>query len=328
MDRILPARQGFKFGCDPELFVKNKEGVYVSAEGLIPGTKAEPFKVNRGAVQVDGMAAEFNIDPVDNFADWNQNIATVLSQLQAMLPDGFTLDYAPAVRFDKEVFDSSPDIAKELGCTPDFNAWTGSVNPPPELPDDPYLRTASGHIHIGWTEGEDVTNLQHLINCQDLVKQFDWYLGAWSCTQDTNPERRKLYGQAGACRYKDYGVEYRVLSNFWIKDTASRLAVWNRMQSAINDLQSNFYPEKQMSVYSDLVRSSINTTVLDPVLASTYSYPIVEGMKAEKPRRGKSLNLSSPLFGNAGPQATEQELLDILVATQPNQIQPFPQGEF
>ena len=51
-------------GADPEAFVVLKDGgIPVSAHGLLPGTKDKPFPVEKGAVQVDGMAAEFNIEP-------------------------------------------------------------------------------------------------------------------------------------------------------------------------------------------------------------------------------------------------------------------------
>jgi hypothetical protein len=57
----------FKIGADPEFFLRDKAtGKFVSAHGLIPGTKRQPMKVDKGAVQVDGMALEFNIDPVTN----------------------------------------------------------------------------------------------------------------------------------------------------------------------------------------------------------------------------------------------------------------------
>ena len=49
-------------GCDPEVFVK-QNGVFRSAHGLIRGDKKNPQKIRSGAVQVDGMALEFNIDP-------------------------------------------------------------------------------------------------------------------------------------------------------------------------------------------------------------------------------------------------------------------------
>ena len=271
----LEAKKGFLFGCDPELFIKDSAtGEYVSAEGLIPGTKENPYPVTKGAVQVDGMAAEFNIDPVDNFEDWNRNIAAVLNQLQKMLPKGLELDAVPAVRFNPEVFHSAPDKAKELGCQPDFNAWTGEVNPPPNDPSDPYLRTASGHIHVGWTDGADLTDSQHIVNCRDLVKQFDWFLGGWSVKMDNDPTRRNLYGKAGACRYKPYGVEYRVLSNFWIMSKERRLAVWNRMQVAIKGMVRGFYPELVMGGFNEMLQQSINQTKLDTGLLANYKQPL------------------------------------------------------
>jgi hypothetical protein len=41
-----------------------------------------------------------------------------------------------------------------------------------------------------------------------------------------------LYGKAGACRYKTYGVEYRTLSNFWVLSTDLRREVWERTMAA------------------------------------------------------------------------------------------------
>lgn len=98
----------FTVGCDPELFVVNDKGEFVCADGLIPGTKEEPFKVEGGAVQVDGMAAEFNIDPVSNFKDFRDNISMVMTQLREMLPEGYSLKAVPAVEFSKEVWDAAP----------------------------------------------------------------------------------------------------------------------------------------------------------------------------------------------------------------------------
>jgi hypothetical protein len=275
--KVMEALGGFKFGCDPEGFIKNTQtGEYVTAEGLIPGTKLEPYPVKHGAVQVDGMAAEFNIDPASDFTTFNRNIAAVINQLEKMLPEHHVLEFVPAVRFREEEFNNAPDKAKELGCSPDFNAWTGEVNPPPANPDDPFLRTASGHLHIGWSEGEDITDAQHLLNCNDLVRQFDWMLGGWSVTVDTDPTRRNLYGRAGACRYKSYGVEYRVLSNFWVVSRELRLAVWNRMQLAIGSMAKEFMPDRAVSIYNTMLQSGINESKLPMELLRQYPYPLLQ----------------------------------------------------
>lgn len=270
---VLEAVQGFTFGCDPELFVLDPDGRPVSAEGLIPGTKEAPYPVLCGAVQVDGMAAEFNIAPVSTFEDFDNNIRIVMKQLKRFLPKGYTLLAAPAVVFDEAVWAESPDKAKELGCTPDFNAWTGEINPPPEDLTNPRLRTASGHLHIGWTEDEEMS-LEHVNNCRDLVKQFDWYLGGWSLSKDPDSTRRRLYGKAGACRYKPYGVEYRVLSNFWLESKMSRLSVWNRMQKAIMDMRDNFLPEKD-SLFNSVLVKSINESERNSIMEREFRFPLV-----------------------------------------------------
>lgn len=264
--------EGFSVGADPELFVQDADGKFVCAD-MIPGTKDEPYKVEFGAVQRDGFAAEYNIDPASTFEEWNRNHKAVQGQLQSMLPKGFKLVAAPSVRFSPDVFDAAPDMAKELGCSPDWNAWTNSLNPPPKLPDDPYLRCSGGHVHIGWTHDEDTTDVQHMINGFDLTKQLDFFLGAWSLHHDSDVERRRLYGRAGACRIKPYGVEYRVLSSFWTMDKGLRLEVWNRVCKALECMRTYFIPDNNDSV-NMYVQTSINQGKIDKTLAIYANFPV------------------------------------------------------
>jgi len=274
MQVAKPAIDGFKFGCDPELFVLDADGEPVSAEGLIPGTKEEPYKVEHGAVQVDGMAAEFNIDPASSFEEFNGNIVAVLKQLKGMLPTGYKLRAVPSMVFSEKIWDATPDIAKALGCTPDYDAWTGEVNPPPEDLVNPRMRCAGGHIHIGWTEGEELSDIQHIMNCRDLIRQLDWYLGGWSVRVDPDPTRRRLYGRAGACRYKPYGVEYRVLSNFWVAEKEARLTVWNRLQAAIEGMRKEFYPDLARKD-TQLLIERINNSERDGLFERKFHFPLI-----------------------------------------------------
>lgn len=274
-------QKGFTFGCDPELFILDGKGRPV-VPTFIPGTKEEPFKVQKGAIQRDGMAAEFNIDPASSFKEFNDNITAVLNQLKGFIPKDHTFSFVPAIRFDPEVFDSAPEDAKELGCTPDYNAWTGEVNPPPGDPEDPYLRTAAGHIHIGWSKEDlPLSDVQHILNCQDVVKQLDWYLGAWSCLVDPDPVRRKLYGKAGAYRPKSYGVEYRVLSNFWITTPELRCETWNRLQAGIADMKRQFMPENCDNLDNVKLQESINTAIRSDHLERYYRYPILAFLRED-----------------------------------------------
>jgi hypothetical protein len=191
-----------------------------------------------------------------------------------MLPTGYRLVNVPSVEFSPSVWRNTPSKAKILGCTPDFNAWTGEVNPSPKPPVKT-LRTASGHLHIGWIDGNaDMSDPVHIQTCKDLVKQFDWYLGAWSVGVDKDSKRRSLYGKAGAMRFKPYGVEYRVLSNFWLENEYRMLAVWNRMQRAIWDMKTGFLPGENNAADTLLIKS-IDSSKMSHALKSSYTFPIV-----------------------------------------------------
>lgn len=234
-----------KIGADPELFVF-KDGKPVSAHDLLPGTKTEPFIVPHGAIQVDGTAAEFNIDPAETFEEFDRNISSVLDTLQGMLPEGHYLRPDPVVIWPEEYFDRLPYKATELGCMPDFDAWTGKRNPKPKLKHMPTLRTAAGHLHIGFTEGASIQDPEHIRECQRMMQLMDWHVGSWSTKIDLDKTRRMLYGKAGACRYKTYGAEYRTLSNFWVMDTSLRREVWDRTIAACVDFANGIrVPEEQ-----------------------------------------------------------------------------------
>lgn len=221
-------------GADPELFVVNKGGQFRCAHGMVPGTKDKPFPVNKGAVQVDGFALEYNIDPcetADQFVDYNQ---TVLAQMREMIPDGHEFAIVPSARFNGNHFRAQPDEARELGCTPDYNAYTLEENKKPD--NKTTMRTAAGHIHIGFCEDADPMSDEHMIRCATLVKQLDCYLGLPSILFDQDKERRAMYGAAGSFRPKPYGVEYRVLSNAWLLNENRMRFVFNQTVAAVNDL--------------------------------------------------------------------------------------------
>ena len=209
-----------KIGTDPEFFLK-KDNKFVSAFGIVPGTKAKPFPVDSGAVQVDGMALEFNIEPAEDSDKFVTNIHTVLKILRDMVPEEFDFAYEAVAKFPASYLKKQPMMARMLGCDPDFDAYLDMPNEPPD--NQKPMRTAAGHVHVGWRDAEPI-NLQHLEECRLIAKQLDYILGVPSVVLDPNGERRKMYGKAGAYRPKSYGVEYRVLSNFWLKTDA--LMAW------------------------------------------------------------------------------------------------------
>jgi hypothetical protein len=245
-------------GADPELFMRNPNtGAFVSAHGAVPGTKREPFKVPYGAIQIDGTALEFNIDPASTVDEFVHNLTSVRSQIAAYVP-GYNVVAEPVAIYDKDYFDwDVPGPAKELGCDPDYNGWTNMTNPRPEPGNKP-MRTAAGHIHIGWTEGQDVFDKSHFELCSLVSRQLDYYLGIYSLLWDKDGTRRELYGRAGAFRPKPYGVEYRVLSNSWLNSETLMRWVYNQ---AVLGVQSALDGNVAEKAWGDTAMNIINSNL-------------------------------------------------------------------
>ena len=247
-------------GADPELFVKDRTtNSYVSGHGMVPGTKEKPFRVDSGAVQVDGTALEFNIDPASSPMEFVHNVRKVMDQLNKMIPDNFVVVADAVANYDPEYFKQVPEDAKALGCDPDFNAWGMKQNTPPEV--DQPMRTASGHVHVGWGDFSDSwMNADHFLTCGMVARQLDYYLGINSLLWDPDDTRRSMYGKAGAFRPKPYGMEYRVLSNAWLKDDRLISWVYNTTVKAVQDLMDGYAPEDK---HGSLAQQVIDNNELD-----------------------------------------------------------------
>lgn len=241
-------------GCDPEVFVR-QQGVFKSAHGLIRGDKKNPQKVPYGAVQVDGMALEFNIDPAATEAEFCLNVQEVFNHMKRMVP-AYEVVAVPVADFDKDYMKQQPAEALELGCDPDFNGWTGAINPRPNG-DNPF-RTASGHIHVGWTANENVEDGDHVRNCNTVIKQLDYYLGLPSLFYDAAVKRRSMYGKAGACRYKPYGVEYRTLSNAWLNSQSLMAWVYRNAVKGVQEaISGNLLADKYGDIQDIINKSNL-----------------------------------------------------------------------
>lgn len=253
MPEFLPS---LTIGCDPEIFL-TKDGKAISAHGLIKGTKYEPFNVDRGAVQVDGTALEFNIQPANTVDIFCFSIKSVMASLRSMVPE-YNFDFNSSRTYPKDYFDSLPKEAKELGCEPDYNAWTMSINPSPDPRST--FRTIAGHVHLGWL-AEPADEEEHFYDCIEFVKQLDYCIGVPSIiidNSDTSRERRKLYGKAGSFRPRpNYGLEYRVLSPFWLTSEERMRWLFGSCQFAYNQLKIGYCFSNH---YGDYARNWIDNS--------------------------------------------------------------------
>lgn len=258
-------------GADPEIFVKDKSGNLLSAYNMIPGSKKNPHKVEKGAVQVDGMALEFNIDPADTEQAFVDNINYVMQQMKAMIPHEFFI--SPVAHFGHDMLKAQPAEALELGCDPDYNGWTLRPNPKPN--GDRPFRTAAGHVHVGWDDMRNVKSNDTFVEAAAVAKQLDFYLGLPSLIIDPDPTRRELYGQAGSFRNKPYGMEYRVLSNFWLKSPVLQGWVFRATRRALVDM---FFLDRYLPEMEGDIQSIINQSDIEGALA------IIDHFSLEVPR--------------------------------------------
>lgn len=213
-----------RIGCDPELFLRDKiTKDFVSAYGKFPGTKRNPFPVEKGAVQVDGMALEFNIEPATTVEEFDGNIQTVLNQIEIMVNDvspDLEIAFEPFAAFDPEYFSICDFDSKILGCDPDFDEYGNEKIPPEGMQDHPF-RTAAGHVHVGWTQNQNPLAKDHFENCKLVAKQFKTIKGYVPITS-SEARRCQFYGAPPSFRPKPYGIELRSPSNLWVENSQSR----------------------------------------------------------------------------------------------------------
>lgn len=189
-----------RLGYDLEYAVYDPGSESIIPAGHLPiyGVKGSPEVLVNGGLEVDCCAVEITPPPAYDEEEFVSNILKLKDEVAARFPT-IRLTTRASHRFTEEALQGAPS-AMTMGCDPDFNAWTGKINPRPK--DVGGLRSYGGHIHI---EGGTRTT----------IKAMDLTAGMFSVLQDPDTDRRNLYGKAGAYRTKPYGVEYRVLSNFW-----------------------------------------------------------------------------------------------------------------
>jgi hypothetical protein len=199
------------FGSDPEfLLVKNNRPH--SAIGVVQGTSDNRITVNDHQFYYDNVLAECAIKPgnsknevLDNFRECFSIYADMVRPLRMT-----TVAYA---RFPKDQL--RHEDARKVGCAIDNCAYEQKqMEAPKDAIEKGDSRSCGGHVHLG-------SDLLASNGPEPVLQIFllDLFVGVPSLYLDRDPTshlRRLIYGAAGRYRNKDYGVEYRSLSNFWL----------------------------------------------------------------------------------------------------------------
>jgi hypothetical protein len=248
-------------GCDPEFFLRErKSGKLISAIPFISGTKDEPFRLPLGGnIQRDNVAMEIATDPADSVENFVSNIRNTLTEAIKTLPIDTEIVAAPSASFDPDQL-THPE-AQAFGCDPDFDAWEMKENDKPCAVDNTF-RSCGAHIHVGTDGNDENTFLLDFEGKMQTVKVMDCIHGIISSVLDSNKEaieRRQLYGKPGAHRPKDYGVEYRVLSNYWLKSPITVMMMYALTQDALSIVRNGKADELIEEMDENQVRNTISS---------------------------------------------------------------------
>ena len=254
-------------GSDPEFMLRDADGRLKSAIGIVPGTKEERFDLLDGHfMYYDNVMAECNIRPSDSkegaIQSFGECFKRFAKQIAPAKLDVRASAHYPAVECEHE-------DAKVFGCDPEFCAYFVSVIQPPTCMDT--FRSAGGHIHIGYDGGADVGEEEEELNFKIawdriwVIRIADLLLGIPSLYLDKDPsskDRRKLYGLAGSHRScENWGVEYRVLGNFWLMRPSFVGLIYDLSQRCVvlgldEEVRERIWEEE---INPDDLRDTINT---------------------------------------------------------------------
>lgn len=273
---MLNGYSDLTLGSDPEFFfVKNGK--------VIPSTQVSGLpKSKSGSIVVsDGFQGELN--PRSNHCRAVSGLRVRDALLQAELyadSVGAKISTEIGYTIDDETWKSTDSATKRFGCNPTLNIHTEKHRLVTGLREK--FRCAGGHIHIGSCL---ITNNREIV--PKLIRVLDVLVGNTFVMLDRDPlnaKRRKFYGRAGEYREKVYGVEYRVLSNFWLKSYTlysmagglvknSLAAVWygwadelleqvdqKKIREAINNNDYELAYQNWSAVYAFLKRKGISST--------------------------------------------------------------------
>lgn len=235
-------------GCDPEIFVEG-------SKGIIPAWEFLPAKNSGMGHFWDGFQAEFTPAAAGCLETLAREIRQRLSNIlySAKRHDTsaqFTLKNV--VEVPEHVLNTAEMKYVELGCAPSLNVYKDrgkEIVNPRELK----VRFAGGHLHYG---GQFKPK-----QVEELVRALDAILGVAgvSMAQDMDdPVRREYYGRAGEFRLPKHGIEYRVLSNFWLIHPAISMVVMELFRVVVRLVQTGLF--KHVWTWDeDAVRETINT---------------------------------------------------------------------
>ena len=249
------------FGCDPEFFLE-KDGEVIGSEKLISENGLE-FLGGLGTNKVirDGIQTELN--PAPNTC--RQRVARNISRCFIALKEQITTDgtgikvnFEQTRTITEKEMDSLSDDSKQFGCKESRSVAGENSKIAIKDASKYFKRSAGGHIHLS-PPSYGKAMVQN--DAERVIKLMDIIVGNTCVLLDRdkgNIERRKNYGKAGEFRLPSHGIEYRVLSNFWLRSYVLMSFVFSLTRFALH-CYLNGHAERFFAVVDyDDIQKAIN----------------------------------------------------------------------
>lgn len=237
-------------GCDPELFIRKGKQVVGSEEVVPDGGLAitTPYRTASSTIEQDGLQVELHPSTTTCRGILSNSITALFKTLKLELDKkGLAADFSQVINLSTAEMKCLSDKAKQIGCMPS-NSLYGL--PSIEVDGSKFKqRSAAGHIHLGVND-----IVVGKLDPTRVVRILDVILGTTCVLLDRGEaaaERRKTYGRAGEYRLPKHGLEYRVLSNFWLQGyplfglvmSLARTGVWIAAQEKNGGSSSQYDPK-------------------------------------------------------------------------------------
>lgn len=250
-------KSGVQLGGDPEFFVRNvKTGDIVPSCGLIGGDKGSGLEVGPGVRWLeDNVSVELNFDPIQDgeMFGWTLANSYMPFLVHELEKRNLSPVFVPSHTFKVE--DLVHPKAMTFGCEPDFCAYDVDTKKPRDVDSMGFKmeRFCGGHLHLAFNNRDDIP-------IWAIAMLMDAYVGLPMVCVEKQGSRRASYGLAGLYRPKPYGIEYRVLSNFWLEQA---WLLWTKNEGSSINTRNVWLNHFAMSVMS--LGRSIET---DPMTVS------------------------------------------------------------
>jgi len=267
---------GMSCGCDPEVFVLKGNGEVFPAWEYMPSKEEARAKAKEWRTQTFDYKGHLNRDfSLENAGtSWEMPGSCTCPQAVPAYWDGAQAEFAPfakscletlhygtreglksvlafarakdplakltlrnVVELPESTLKTADDKFVQFRCSRSYNVYNDPGDGVPNAREYKW-RCAGGHIHVGFTRTFTAPGIEQIVRGLDAVLGT---IGVSLAAGIDNPERRHTYGRAGEFRLPQHGLEYRVLSNFWLSHPAIAMLVFEISRAAVRLAQSGLY---------------------------------------------------------------------------------------